>query len=176
MVHCLHYVGKPGPGGPMNLLRCTVIDDRGAVSFIIDGDALPAMVKACASNPHDLEPLLDAVAPYYSSLRERVFNGLAVFDERNMPGHCEAIHEAFRFCAPHEQPPFRVLDEETREMSLRPVKAGVVLFNLRARRIVQVQNSYREITRSGRGRVFDGQRLTERRFAYRLPEEWALVP
>ena len=160
----------------MNLLRCTVIDDRGAASFIIDGDALPALVKGCAANPDRLEALLEAAAPYYSNLQERVLNGLAIFDERNLPGRCDAIHEAFRFCEPHEVPPFRVLDEETREMSLRPVKAGVVLFNLCARRIIQVQNSYWEITRTGRGRVFDGQRLTERRFSYRLPKEWALVP
>lgn len=160
----------------MNLLRCTVIDDRGAASFIIDGDALPALVKGCATNPTNLVSLLQAAAPYYSNLEEQVLNGLAVFDERNLPGHCEAIHDAFRYCEAHEQPPFRVLDEETREMSLRAVKAGVVLFNLGARRIIQVQNSYWEITRTGRGRVFDGQRLTGRLFSYRLPKEWALVP
>lgn len=160
----------------MDLLRCTVIDHRGAASFIIDGDALPALVKGCAANPTSLESLLGAAAPYYSNLEERVLNGLAVFDERNVPDNYDAIHEAFRYCEPHEQPPFRVVDDETREMSLRAVKAGVVLFNLGARRIIQVQNSYWEITRTGRGRVFDGQRLTNRRFSYRLPKEWALVP
>lgn len=160
----------------MNLLRSTVIDDRGAVSFIVEGDALPALAKACAANPTSLEAMLDCLDPYYGSLRERVLNGLAIFDERNVPGHYEAIHEAFEFCAPHEQPVFRVVDETTREMSLRPVKAGAVIFNLRARRIVQIQNSYWEITRTGRGRVFDGQRFTGERFAYRLPREWSLVP
>jgi hypothetical protein len=39
-----------------------------------------------------------------------------------------------------------------------------------------MMNSYREIRRTGDGRVFDGARLTETRFRYRLPEEWALVP
>jgi hypothetical protein len=153
-----------------------VIDHRGAASFIIDADALPALVKGCAANPNSLESLLSAATPYYSNLEERVLNGLAVFDERNVRDHCEAIHDAFRFCEPHEQPPFRVVDDETREMSLRAVKAGVVLFNLDARRIIQVQNSYWEITRTGRGRVFDGQRLTDQLFTYRLPKEWALVP
>ena len=160
----------------MNLLRCTVVDDNGAVSFIIDGDALPAMVKACSSSPKSLEALLNALAPYYHNLREYTLNGLAIFDERNTDGHYEAVHEAFRFCAPHEQPVFRVVDEETREMSLRPVKAGVVIFNLLAQRIVQIQNSYWEITRTGSGRVFDGERFTNQRFIYRLPKEWALVP
>jgi hypothetical protein len=37
-------------------------------------------------------------------------------------------------------------------------------------------NSYREIQRSGRARVFDGSGHTEAVFSYRLPKEWALVP
>lgn len=160
----------------MNLMRCTVVDDRGAVSFVIDGDALPAMVKACASDVRSLDEMLDSLAPYYRTLRERVLNGLAIFDERNTEGHYDAIHEAFRYCAPHEQPVFRVVDDDTQEMSLRPVKAGAVIFNLRARRIVQLQNSYWDITRTGRGLVFDGERFTGQRFAYRLPKAWALVP
>ncbi len=157
-------------------MRCTVIDKEGAVSFIVEGDALPALVKACAASPGSVMGLLDSLAPYYGSLRERVLNGLAIFDERNVPGRYAAVHAAFGFCAPHEQPPFRIVNDETREMSLQPVKAGAVIFNLRARRIVQLQNSYWDITRSGRGRVFDGERFTERRFSYRLPKEWALVP
>ena len=94
----------------------------------------------------------------------------------NVPGHYEAVHQALEFCAPHEQPPFRVVDDATREASLQPVKAGAVLFNLVRKRIVQIQNSYREITRTGRGRVFDGQHLTRQVFSYRLPSEWQLVP
>lgn len=160
----------------MNLLRSTIVDDRGAVSFVIDGDALPALAKACATNPGTLDSMLDSLDPFYRNLREQVLNGLAIFDERNVEGHYDAIHEAFEFCAPHELPVFRVVDEATREMSLRPVKAGAVIFNLCARRIIQIQNSYREITRTGRGRVFDGQRFTGERFAYRLPRDWSLVP
>jgi hypothetical protein len=37
-------------------------------------------------------------------------------------------------------------------------------------------NSYQEIRRTGRGRIFDGAHHTEAVFRYRLPEEWALVP
>jgi hypothetical protein len=160
----------------MNLMRCTVVDDRGAVSFVTDGDALPALVAACAQNPRTLEQLLDLSDGYYHHLRDRVLNGLAVFDELNAPGNYETIHRAFTYCAPHEQPVFRVVDEVTREMSKQPVKAGVVLFNLRAKRIVQIQNSYREIRRSGRARVFDGEALTSSVYSYKLPREWALVP
>jgi hypothetical protein len=160
----------------MNLMRCTIIEPSGAISFIVDGEALPALVAACAYNPRTAEELLARVDPLYGDLRERVLNGLAVFDERNTPEHPEAIHTALDVCAPHQQPVFRVIDERTREASLQPVKAGVVLFNLVAKRIVQVQNTYRAITRTGRQRIFDGQRLTDRVFSYRLPGEWAIVP
>jgi hypothetical protein len=160
----------------MDLVRCTVVDQRGAVSFVADGDALPALTAACAQNPRTLEDLLDLTDGYYHRLRDRVLNGLAVFDELNVPGNYQTIHQAFEHCAPHEQPVFRVVDDVTREMSKQPVKAGVVLFNLRAKRIVQIQNSYREIRRSGRARVFDGHVLTNSVYSYRLPREWALVP
>ncbi len=160
----------------MNVLRCTVIDREGGVSFIAHGEALAALTKGCVANPDSLGELLEYSEPYYHTLREQVLNGLAVFDERNVEGRYEAIHTALEVCRPYEQPVFRIVDELTREASLRPVKAGAVLFNLRARRIVQLQNSYREITRVGRGRVFDGERLTNDMFSYRLPKEWALVP
>jgi hypothetical protein len=160
----------------MNVLRCTVIDARGGVTFVAHADVLPALVKACTANPSTLEQLLDGSAPYYAGLREQVLNGLAIFDERNAGGNYESIHKALDFCAPHEQPVFRVVDDRTQEMSLRPVKAGAVVFNLRARRIIQIQNSYREIQRRDASRVFDGTRMTNAVFSYRLPDEWALVP
>ena len=160
----------------MNLMRCTVIDAAGTVSFIMNGEALPALVAACARNPDSLAQLLEYVEPLYAELRERVLNGLALFDEHNLPGQCASIHAALEVCAPHEQPVFRVIDDVTREASLQPVKAGAILFNLKSKRIIQLQNSFREITRSGRFHVFDGRALTNRIFSYRLPSEWAIVP
>jgi len=160
----------------MNVLRCTVVDGSGAVSFLVHGDALAALVAACTSNPATLGELLQQAEPYYHNLSEYVFSGLAVFDELNTEGHYEAIHKLLTTLPRHRQPVFRVVDELTREASLRPVKAGAVIFNLRARRIVQLVNSYSEIRRIGHGRVFDGCRHTDAVFRYRLPEEWALVP
>lgn len=160
----------------MNLMRCTIVEPAGTISFVVDGEALPALVAACSANPTSADELLALADPLYHDLRERVLNGLAIFDERNTPGHAEVIHAALDLCAPHEQPVFRVVDARTREASLQPVKAGAVLFNLCAKRIVQLQNSYRGITRTGRQRIFDGERLTNRVFSYRLPHEWAIVP
>jgi len=160
----------------MNVLRCTVIDPNGGISFLTHGDALPALVAACAENPQTVDGFLTNVEPYYHSLYEYVQAGLAVFDEHNATGRYEVIHKALIRLARHKQPVFRVVDDLTREASLRPVKAGAVIFNLQAKRIVQMVNSYKEIRRSGRGRFFDGSRHTEAVFRYKLPEEWALVP
>ena len=160
----------------MNFIRCTIVDRQGVVSFVAHGDALPALVAACAAGPTDYEELLALSEPYYRSLREYVNAGLAVFDELNVPGRYGAFHATLRRTPPHEQPVFRVVDGVTREASLRPVKAGAIIFNLRARRIVQLMNSYREIRRSGHAHIFDGSGYTETVFSYRLPKEWALVP
>jgi hypothetical protein len=160
----------------VNVIRCTVVDERGAVSFIVHADALAALAAACSANPSSLEELLEGAEPYYHCLREQVLNGLAIFEERNATGNYQAIHQALRFCPPHEQPVFRVVDDLTREISLRPVKAGAVIFSLRAKRIIQIINTYQEIQRTGQARVFDGSGLTDTVYSYRLPKDWALVP
>jgi hypothetical protein len=160
----------------MNLLRLTLIDPSGGVSFVAHGEALPALLRACASGPATIDDLLERAEPYYHGLREHVANGLAMFDERNVPGNYETIHRSLALAAPDESPLFRIVDEETREASLRPVKAGAIIINLSDRRIVQIQNGYREIRRSGRGTIWDGERMTEATFTWRLPKEWSLVP
>ncbi|MBI1886374.1 MAG: hypothetical protein HYS09_08720 [Chloroflexi bacterium] len=160
----------------MNVIRCTVVDDRGGVSFVVHADALPALVAACTTSPDSLGQLLDRAETYYSGLKDYVLSGLALFDEQNVPGRYNAVHFALGNLPPYQQPVFRVVDDVTREASLQPVKAGAVIFNLKAKRIVQMVNSYREIKRSGYARVFDGRHHTEKVFRYRLPEEWALVP
>jgi len=160
----------------MNVLRCTIIDESGGVSFVTHGDALPALVAACTANPRTLDELLQGADAYYHNLADHISAALAVFDEHNTPGHYESIHKGLTTMPRHKQPVFRIVDDLTREASLRPVKAGAVIFNLNAKRIVQMVNSYREIRRSGRGRIFDGSAHTGAVFSYRLPEEWALVP
>jgi len=160
----------------MDVMRYTVIDKRGAVSFIAHCDAFNAMVAACANDPQTLTEFLAHADTYYQSLQDYVLCGLAVFDERNGPGNYRAIHSALDFCRPEEQPVFRVVDDVTREASLRPVKAGLVIFNLRAKRIIQMQNSYPVLKRSGRIRVFDGTNLTNVVHKYSLPADWSVVP
>lgn len=160
----------------MDVMRFTVIDPNTRVSFVAPCPVLDALVAACAQQPRTLVELLDAATPYAPELKERVLSGLAVFDEHNSPDNLERIHAAFRYCRPEEVPVFRILDEATRDMSLRPVRAGIVLFNLREKRIVQLQNTYSEIKRKGRIRVARPLSSIERVHRYELPPDWSLVP
>ena len=160
----------------MNLLRLTIVDPNGAISFVAHGEALPALMRSCATNPKAMYDLLERAEPYYSGLLERVANGLVMFDERNTKDNHDFIHRALELAAPDETPVFRVVDDVTREASLRPVKAGCVVINLTARRVITLQNGYIPIPRNGRGEIFDGERLTGATFVYRLPQTWSLVP
>jgi hypothetical protein len=69
-----------------------------------------------------------------------------------------------------------VVDERTRNTSLQPVKAGLVLFNLKERRIIQVFNTYDNVRRQDRGRIHKGGEPTGKLYHYRLPMDWQIVP
>src|SRR5260370_8437785 len=140
----------------MNVLRCTIIDHSGGLSFLTHGDALPALVAACGGNPQTADDFLSLVELYYHSLYDYVQAGLAVFDEHNAAGHYDSIHQALTRVARHKQPVFRVVDDLTREASLRPVKAGAIIFNLQAKRIVQIVNCYQDIRRTAKSPHFAG--------------------
>src|SRR6266540_5334700 len=45
-------------GARMNLVRITVIDRSGGVSFVADAEALPAFAAACARGPGSIDELL----------------------------------------------------------------------------------------------------------------------
>ena len=129
----------------MNLLRYTVVEANGAVSFVYDGAVLGALLRACAEAPSTTDAFLDIIARRDPRLREHLACGLAVFDEHNSPGNYTSIHGAIAHFAPEEWPVFRVVDDVTREASLRPTRAGAIVFNLAERRIVQITNTYAEI-------------------------------
>lgn len=160
----------------MNIMRYTIIDGEGTVSFVASCDALMPLVAGCARDPQSLEELLTYADEYAAGTRDRVLSSLAVFDEHNTRDNFEAIHQALDHCKSHELPVFRVLDDRTREASLLPVHAGVVVFNLRAKRIVQIQNSFAEIRRRGRGRAAKPANPERRVIRYELPAYWSLVP
>jgi hypothetical protein len=157
-------------------IRLTVVDGAGTVSFVAHASAAVALAAACASDPATLRELLDASTKYDRGLRDRVLNGLAVFDEQNLPDDLSAIHQQIETLAPRQLPAFRVLDAITREESLRPVRNGCVLYNLPARRIVQIENTYEPLTASGEVNYHNGQFLSIRLVPYHLSPDWAIVP
>lgn len=157
-------------------IRLTVVDTAGTVSFIAHASAAVALAAACADNPATLRDLLDASTRYDRALRDKVLNGLAVFDEHNLPDNLSDIHERLETLAPREIPAFRVLDPITREASLRPVRSGVVLYNLPARRIVQIENTYEPLAPSGEVNYHNGKFLSIRLVPYKLSPDWTIVP
>ncbi|HEX9038817.1 MAG TPA: hypothetical protein VF808_17680 [Ktedonobacterales bacterium] len=157
-------------------IRLTVVDGVGTVSFVAHASAAVALAAACASDPTTLRELLDASTRFDRALRDRVLNGLAVFDEHNLPDNLSAIHEQIETLAPREVPAFRVLDPVTREASLRPVRNGCVLYNLPARRIVQIENTYEPLAPSGEVNYHNGKFLSIRLIPYQLSPTWTIVP
>jgi hypothetical protein len=164
----------------MYVMRFTVIDPSGVVSFVAPCNALKALVAACSKYPTDLEGLLTASTRYDSDLKNNVLNGLALFDEQNAKGSYDQIHSAIDYAeeqhAQHNIPAFRVVDEVTRKASLEPVKAGLVLFNLKEQRIIQVHNTYDNVRRQDRGRIHRGGQPTRQLYHYSLPMDWQIVP
>ncbi|MHB1007227.1 MAG: hypothetical protein ACYC3S_16535 [Chloroflexota bacterium] len=159
----------------MNVMRYTIVDNKCAVSFVAGCESLEPLVAACAGNPRSVEDMLTALARYDARLDDYVSCGLAIFGEHNTEDHYQVIRSALRFCAPQDVPVFRVVDTETRRASLQPVKAGIVIFNLSARRIVQLHNTHTAIRRRGKVVVRDTGGKP-RVYRYELPAAWVIVP
>lgn len=160
----------------MDVMRLTVIDEQGTVSFVAHSSAAHALTAACAQEPCTLGELLEASKKYDRGLHRLVANGLAVFDEHNLPDDMRAIHQQLASLPPRDTPVFRVLDAVTREASLRSVRAGVVLFNLPAKRIVQIENTYEPLALSGEVNYHNGTFLSIRQLHYSLAPHWSIVP
>jgi hypothetical protein len=161
------------------IMRYTVIDARGSCSFVGPCQGLKALVAACAAEgPRTTEELLTAAGEFDTELRDTVLSGLRVFEEHNTPDDYARIHTRLQAhdARPEDSPVFRVVDEVTRQASLAPVKAGLVLFNLNQKRIVQVMNTYADVQREDRGRVRKNGRFTGRYYTYRLPPDWQVIP
>ncbi|HEU5423893.1 MAG TPA: hypothetical protein VFU72_10165 [Nitrolancea sp.] len=159
----------------MNVIRFTVIDDT-ASSFVGPCHAIKMLVAACSRDARTLGELLAFARPYDAAFVTGVQSGLAVFDEHNTAENFAAFRQQAGRLNPAELPPFRVLDESTRALSLTPAGTGLIMFNLPARRIIQVQNSYADVLRTDRGRVRENGRPTRFLYHYELPSDWRILP
>ncbi len=157
-------------------MRFTIVDPEGTISFIGDGFLMLPLVAACATNPGSLAEMLARVDRIDRRLRDRILAGLAIFDEHNVVGNYSEIHRVFESGSENDEPVFRVVDDITRQRSLEPTRTGLIIFNLKDRRIVQVLNHFYAVERKGEVHLHTGQRYSRRTVTYDLPESWSIVP
>ena len=157
-------------------MRFTIIDREGTLSFVGPCHAMKMLTAACSRRPVDHRALLAIAEEYDPRFAGTVRAGLSRFDAEWSPEAAGAFHARLRDARSEDRPPFRVVDDVTRRQSLEPVRAGLVVFNLNAKRIVQVQNSYDDLRRKDRGRLRRDGRPVRAYYAYELPPDWSLVP
>jgi hypothetical protein len=157
-------------------MRFTIVDPSGTISFVGDGFLMLPLVAACATNPATLPEMLARVDDIDRRLRNRILNGLAIFDEHNIEGNYGAIRAELESPGERPEPVFRVVNDLTRQRSLEPTRTGLIIFNLKDHRIVQVLNHFYAVERSGEVHLHTGSRYSRRTVTYELPESWTIVP
>ncbi len=157
-------------------MRFTVIDRNGTMSVVAPCHALKMLTAACSRRPQDHRHLFAIAEEYDPRLAGGILKGLSRFDAEWSAADASALHARLKTATSEEGPPFRVVDEVTRRQSLEPARAGLVVFNLPAKRIVQVQNSYADLRRKDRGRLRRDGRPVRALYSYELPSDWRIVP
>src|SRR3954470_22783518 len=98
------------------MMRFTVVDNMGTLSFVGPPHALKALAAACSQGPEDHRHLIGLLGEYDGQLQQELSAGLHVFDEHNTKTDARAIHSLLDECKPVASPPFRVVDERTRNL------------------------------------------------------------
>lgn len=156
--------------------RVNLIDDRGTISLLTPPHG-PKMLTAVAGlGLGTSREMLEAVAAMDDSWIRQVLQQLAMFSEFNVENLDEGWREMIEEDDTMVHPAFRVIDGVTRSRSLVPGSLGLIVFNLKQRRIIQVQNAWDELERTGEGRYRVDGDIDDRKYSYTLPETWSLVP
>jgi hypothetical protein len=153
--------------------RLNVIDERASVSFLGPAHAAKAVAAACSHGASTWQEILGRTQRYDPDWTSDVRRGILRFEEHHLPSDdpLPPIEPSFVM-----DEPFRIWDAETRRVSMQPGVLGLVIFNLREQRIIQVQNSYSDLQRQGRGRIRINGRPTPTIYHYKLPEDWVILP
>lgn len=159
-----------------NLFRFNLVDQNTAVSVVGPAHGLKVLAAGCSFGPDSISDLLVQAQPFDSEWIERIRFGLMVFDEHNVRELSAASRAAIQTEGDMDHPPFRIFDSATRTRSMVPAALGLVIVNLKTRRIIQIHNSYADLRRKGRGRIRAQGKPTRSLFHYELPEAWSIVP
>lgn len=159
-----------------NHYRVNVIDERGTVSFLAPPHGLKVLAAAITQGAADGGELLALAHAFDARWATEVRVQLMRFDEHNVDEVSTPFQEAIALEDSPAHSAFRVMDTETRQRSLVPGRLGLVVFNLKERRIIQIQNNYANLERKDRGRIRVDGKPSGKLFQYELPTDWALVP
>jgi len=160
----------------ISMFRFNVIDESGSVSFVGPGHGLKVIAAACSHGPQCVHELLSYARRYDAHWAATVMGGLSVFDEHNVEGVADSYEIEIASKDDPLHRPFRVIDGLTRRRSMVPANLGLVVINLKEKRIIQIHNSYADLSRRGRGRIRKEGRPTRSLFHYELPDVWRIVP
>ncbi len=158
------------------VFRFNSVDESGSVSFVGPAHGLKVLAAACSKGPTTTPELLEYAKTYDHEWIEQVRLGLMVFDEHNIEAVAEDYKPIVKAGDAPDHRAFRIIDAETRARSMQPAQLGLVVVNVREQRIIQIQNSYAELNRKGRGRIRSRGVPTRSLFHYELPEVWSIVP
>jgi len=153
--------------------RLNLIDDTCGVSFLGPAHAVKAIVAACSHGASTWQEILERTQRYDKDWTAHMRRGLLQFEEHHVASEDPVPPAVATFDA---AVPFRIWDAETRRTSLEAGTLGLVIFNLKEQRIIQVQNNYSDLQRQGRGRIRLNGRPTPTLYHYTLPEDWAILP
>lgn len=159
-----------------NHFRVNVIDLRGTISFLAPPHGLKVLAAAITQGAADGGELLSYAQAFDAQWVADIRTQIMRFDEHNVDEVSDPFLSAIAEADGAAHPAFRVMNSETRARSLEPGRLGLVVFNLKERRIIQIQNNYANLERKDRGRIRVNGEPSELLFQYELPHDWALVP
>lgn len=157
------------------MMRFTIIDLSETMSFVGPPHALKALAACCAQGTTTIPEIITKLGFYDIDFSRQLREQLSVFREHNTELDSTWIEEKIA-TDPSYESLLVVGSEATRRVSLQPGKLGLVVFNIPAKRIVQIQNSYANLERSDRGRVRRDGKPTTTYYNYALPADWTIVP
>lgn len=160
----------------MSSYRFNIIDPAGVVSFLGPRHGSKMIAAACGANHRHLDGMLTFIQSLDDLWARDVERGLRAFDAEWFGGELPRNAKEPQGTERNWQRPFRVIDAESRQASMRPGPLGLLVINLKDQRIVQVDNRSIGLRRMDRGRVRRNGKPTRMLFRYRLPSDWAIVP